>query len=671
MAVAGALAGAIAFACAGGNDAPTWSLAKAEYDRYGNSAVLVPGNDTRTNLLLLLADGGQPLTLSQTDDGQAPFFSWADLRDGVSPPGEYANESAGPSRCQSNTQGTEDFVAAVRGAKGLAPGEATALIAARQAFTPHCAEKIAGPGFPPVRSVMGREFAAYLDAAENFYGGDFDAATHGFASLTSATDPWVRETATYMVPRTAINKAVIAGIDEYGWMEPDKVDGAAARAAGAGFRSYLQTYPRGRYAESARGLMRRVHWLSGDKAALGQELGFLLGRTADPDERIEVIQETDNRLFEGGAGTPSDPLLLAVADLQRMRIGGPISQAELERQRPFFAGHEALFDYLRAARALFVRNAPRDVLQIIPDRAKQPRFSTVQFSRQMLRGFALAALKDRNTRGFLLDLLPGAKGMYQRDAVELALAMNDERTGNLASVFAPGSAVRNASVREILLSRTAGPDLLRRQATTAPTIREKQAALYVLLAKELGRGMYADWLRDVQRVPAGATTEGYYQAPELGAGYDATAVPLGMFVRPASLGEYGCAPLIQTVGALAQRPSSSRDRLCLAEFMREQGFDWWEYDRPLEPGSLAGTKSLFPGQPYSRLEVYKAVMNDPAASADDKAFALYRAVRCYAPSGSNSCGGTEVSVATRKAWHDRLKASYPQSTWAKSLRYYW
>jgi hypothetical protein len=142
-------------------------------------------------------------------------------------------------------------------------------------------------------------------------------------------------------------------------------------------------------------------------------------------------------------------------------------------------------------------------------------------------------------------------------------------------------------------------------------------------------------------------------------------------VRPASLGEYGCGPLAQTVGVLAARPTAARERLCLAEFFRENGFDWWEYDRPLKPGSLGGTRPLFPGTPYSRLEVYKAVIADGSATPEDKAFALYRAIRCYAPTGSNSCGGTDVALAQRKAWYDRLKASYPQSQWAKSLKYYW
>lgn len=57
--------------------------------------------------------------------------------------------------------------------------------------------------------------------------------------------------------------------------------------------------------------------------------------------------------------------------------------------------------------------------------------------------------------------------------------------------------------------------------------------------------------------------------------------------------------------------------------------------------------------------------------ADDKALALNRAVRCYAPGGNNSCSGTEVELAQRRAWYFRLKREYPQSRWARDLKYYW
>jgi hypothetical protein len=64
-------------------------------------------------------------------------------------------------------------------------------------------------------------------------------------------------------------------------------------------------------------------------------------------------------------------------------------------------------------------------------------------------------------------------------------------------------------------------------------------------------------------------------------------------------------------------------------------------------------------------------MNDPAATDDEKALALNRAIRCYAPVGSNDCGGVEVSLAVRRGWYNRLQAQYPRSRWAQDLKFYW
>ena len=79
----------------------------------------------------------------------------------------------------------------------------------------------------------------------------------------------------------------------------------------------------------------------------------------------------------------------------------------------------------------------------------------------------------------------------------------------------------------------------------------------------------------------------------------------------------------------------------------------------------------FAGQPRTRSEIYPAIIADPKAGSPDKAYALYRAVMCYAPSGYNGCGGKDVPKSQRKAWYDQLKRDYPSSPWAKKLRYYW
>lgn len=254
--------------------------------------------------------------------------------------------------------------------------------------------------------------------------------------------------------------------------------------------------------------------------------------------------------------------------------------------------------------------------------------------------------------------------------------MHEERHGGLARVFAGESPVRNGIVREILLDFVAGPDLLRQQGRDAAAPqRERDAAIWVLLAKDLRHGFYREFLTDVKLVPPGASGEDGWMsgAQNWSSDYNPAEeqVPLGIFAGKGRNGDFGCPALVETVAALARNPQAAKPRLCLGEFWRSNGFDSFAFDTPLTPGELGGTPSLFPGKPTPRQAIYQSVMNDRAASPDEQAYALYRAIRCYAPSGNNDCGGADVPVAQRRAWYNRLKAQYPQSRWAQSLKFYW
>jgi hypothetical protein len=692
-----AMVGALALASGDYFASPTWSLEKAEYDPAGSSAFLSPANDSRVNMLLLLADRRPAGLELQPAAKGAPLvlFPWDTLMARITPSVDEQAASAVAAdygRCQTNVSGTEEFTAAVNAAKRLPADEKASLIAARQGLT-ECSSPDARKAAPVTSpaSDAGRAFAAYLAGTRAFYAGDFPTAQAAFAGLQGAGDAWLRETALYMVARTALNGAQATIFDEYGSiLPPEKRDQRAVAAAGAAFEAYLKAYPRGRYAGSAQGLMRRVYWLAGDHARLSAAYDRIItadsaGSTAAGDAAL--VQEIDYKLFDSDpdnapAAAPgvTGSVLLAVDDIKRMRNGGdpecckPISAEEIEAQHASFGANTALFDYVRAAQAFFVRHDAAAVLRLLPDGPRHRRFTTLEFSRQMLRGLALDALKDANARQFWIGLLPGATGPYQREAVELAIATHDERNGALDRVFAPGSPVTNPILREVLLTYTAGPDLLRKQAQdkSVPQ-RERDVALYLLLAKGVQRGFYADFLRDVRLVPSGAPNDSSMSLNDGSADMAeyVTVPPTGLFARPLKLGDFGCPSLTTTVQVLAANPRANTPRICLAEFFRTNGFDHFAYDGPLEGKGLAGTQPLFPGAPYSRQTVYQAVIADPAASDNERAYALYRAVRCYAPSGNNDCGGKDVDVSQRRAWFRQLKTAYPKSHWATSSDLYW
>ena len=703
--VLAAMVGTIAYASSDGGDGPgSWNPEQS-------SAILNPTNDTRTNLLLLLADrqGTATANLAIMAKGIVPIeLSWRVMRARLSPPPTkeedrsraYYPEYVDGSRCQSNESGSEEFVEAARTTRGISADEVKQLVAAREALRPTCDTSDASNARPNgllLISPAARQFSTYLVGADEFYRGEYAAAASHFSSLTNAPAAWVRETSLYMVARNELNRAQAVSLDEYGSLAPvEKRDQRSIAAAEQAFLAYLEVYPKGRYAGSARGLLRRVNWLQGDRAALGAAYSATLASPAardGTDANLDLIEEIDIKLLPEGDGPGvTDPVLLAVVDLLRLRKSDPqvedyegdwrgpkLERTELLAQRPHFKSSPVLFEYLVAVEAFYGRNQPREVLALIPAAAHQRHFSYVQFSRQMLRGFALDAIKDSSARGFWLSLLPGANQPYQREAVELALAEHDRKMGTIESLFAPGSPVRHPLIRQHVLEDSAGPALLRRQATDGTTEHEREVSLYLLLADELHHGIYADFIRDLgmvgnRKAPDDADYYWDWDVLSFDPQYNDVlgAPPLYVFASGGSDDLDPCPNIRTTAVQLSQNPAAIRPRLCLAEFIRQKGFDGWNitYDAQYRP--VSRSRNGFPGKPAERMDIYRSIIESKVAAADDKAFALNRAVRCFAPSGSSSCGGNDdIPVAQRKAWFTQLKRDYPQSAWAQDLRYYW
>jgi|tagenome__1003787_1003787.scaffolds.fasta_scaffold20974392_1 hypothetical protein len=673
----------------GGGCSVEWKLINPAMTGCNNLSALGPGNDTRVNLLLLLFDrhGTPPERPSEhllpaTD----PFVNgWPTFRDRFFPAPtqdttEYADGEG--SRCRSDARGASKFEAALDAASDLPPDERTILRSARKAFMPTCTDDgnataaTIDNALQHLRSTSGQAFATYLQGAMAFYDGRFDEAAIAFISLKGNAEPWIADTAAYMVARVEVNHMQVGAFDQYGEFRGSaNVDQQAATRAEASLKAYLHDHPEGQYAASARGLLRRVNWLAGRTDKLAAQYAELLAKApAIRGISDDVLaEEMDSKLLP--RLTPqltSDPTLLAVADLLRMREtnyankNAYIGLDELEAQRPAFGTTSPLFEYLLAVHAFYIDHDNAAVLKLLPDDARRRDGGYLWFSRQLLRGLALEGIGDRNARGFWIELHPGAANSLERSAIELGLAMHDERHGRLQDVFATGSLVNSPTIREILLANVAHAALLRQQSRdSAVPEHEREMALFTLLYKEMTRGYYADFLADIARVPSDAPV--YGSVVPGGSGHP----PLGVFTHTKMLGDFDCPPLRTTVRTLARNSYSTHARLCLAEFVRVNSLDNEPVDTQLPKDRLAGTNSLFPGKPYARAATYQAIIADTRAPAADRAFALFRAVNCYAPAGINQCDGTSVRLAQRKAWFIRLKQEYPSSPWAKKLRYWW
>ncbi|MGF7153536.1 hypothetical protein [Novosphingobium gossypii] len=702
-----ALAAAVTWPVAAGASgdygcSPRWSLAVSSYQCAG-SALIGPRNDTRVNLAFLLRSQAgtsvpEGLSYPAHDWGNGDFghvfVDWDVLQSAFWPSpatagadAEDQDQAYAGSRCQTLGSGAQAFRTALAAAKGLTSEDRAVLDAARDLVKPACDGDKGSAAWPTVSSSAAQAWLGYLQGARAFYADDFTLARTRFADLARGKDPWLAQTARYMIARNELAAAQAGAFDEWGgYAGGDKVDRPSAERARAALQDYLSAYPRGLYAASASGLTRRAAWLLGDNTALTASYGGLI---AAPLRSPAVLEEIESKVFFGtGTGNaPDAALLVATWDLLRMRqqaqdsyvLNTPppaLTAQDLASQAPTFSRQPDLYGFLKASFAFHVARDYRSVLGLIPDDARARRFTPLAFSRQMLRGLALEKLDDPNAAGFFQQMLGGARDLYQRPAVELALARHWEHGGQMEKAFATGSPITEPEIRTILLARVAGADLLRRQwNATAVDRTEREIAGFTLLAKNLSRGRYAAFTSDVAKVPADADTSGWagdgWSSSWLAPSGDSRP-PLGVFRRGKWQEVYACPDLATTASRLAADPRAVNAQLCLAEFWRLNGFDDYlgASDRR-QDDQLGASRDQFAGTPAPRSALYAAVLANPSASADDTAYALYRSIQCYAPSRINACGGKAVPEAQRKAWFQRLKRSYPQNRWATSLKYYW
>lgn len=677
------------YGCSG----PVGNITHRNYDSCSSVPFLSPANDTRLNLELLLIDSGKlvnvPNKLAQQYPGFEDHvqllvpFNMEDWQ--VREPGESAKASDDPngtedsndyaqgegSRCRNSDDGLAAFEEALKAAKKLPSDEVAILDTARKTMPAICnpTQIISWKEPAGIHSALGKQFASYIAGASAFYMGGFAEALNDFSALEKSPDPWLRETSFYMVGRTQLNQAQQQAFGEWGDLQMDKVDKNALKAAETAFDIYLQKYPDGQYAASAQGLLRRVYWLGGDQTRLAAAYEKAL-ESGTPDSLnvtvLELIEELDTKLLASvKADQIKSPQLLAIVDLMRMRSQGDqaggtgnsndLSLAELEAQKNLFAKKPALYNYLLAAFYLYVDIKPEQALALLPS-TPGGNLNYFAFSQQTLRVLALeASHRFDDARKLVLQLFPVSSMLLQHEQLELELAMIEERTGRVDRVFAPESPVTDKAIRTILVENVAGPDLLRQRIKDSkenPEVRD--AALYTLLFKELTGKRYQAFLSDLAFVP---------QHP---------SKFLEPFVQPANKGAsgYQCPALRETAATLQKNPEDAKSLNCLGELVRVYGV---HYDQEAAPAKtdLGGSPSPFPGSPFSRMDAYLKVIGNDHAESDARAYALYRAIRCFAPSGYNDCGGQDVPKSTRKQWFHTLKTAYPDSLWAQSLKYYW
>ena len=650
-----------------------------------NLPFLHPDNDTRVNLGLLLVDRGilflAPIKEEDLLKNEIQFPVY--LTEDITPAQKIifldqinelkltlktekiaANQflTGEGSRCRSNSENNAQIFLNQLINTDLPDAERQSLAQARVDMLGACDwESSALNKLLPtkINSITGQEFLTYLKAIGNFYSSRFDAAHNQFMKLSKSEQTWLKETATYMIARNALNKSQKDAFDENGLPTLNRVDKSSLRIAEENLSRYLNAYPDGIYFASAKGLMRRVYWLSSNSIKLAAEYNELLFKSTQNQRNVsipELIDELDLKLLMDESVSFEDPVLLALRDLMWMRKQptAKLTREILDKQKSLFSKEPRLYNFLKAAFAFYVEGNSDQTLKLIPGQIPKS-LDFLSFSEQSLRGQALEAKWDwRSAENLWLQLSQRTSQPVQQQQLQLALAMNYEKNQRLPDVFATNSPIKNQSIRQILLSNIADATLLRNQTQAGINQAERDHALSILLFKELMKGRYVDFVND-------------FKKSSMNPG---DAIKMYQWRGSNAKDGYVCPSILEIATLLAEDSKHFLGLNCLGEFILRNDLDFRLQEHYLG-NHLGGTQSAFTGKLFSRLDGYKIVFGSTNASPNDKAYALYRAINCYAPSGQNSCGGADVDLAVRKNWFSQLKNKFPNSSWSKQLKYYW
>lgn len=563
----------------------------------------------------------------------------------------------------------------------LTPAQRTALADERLRL-------LMGDGAAPVTEPFApgshaADLSNYLRAAAAFYHAQYSDAESVFLSLLDAGQPWVAETAHYMLLRLALNQTIAQAQDEYGMLALEKSDRAAAELAIQRADRYLEHYPDGRYAQSTRGLYRRIYWMIGDWDRLAVNTEQALSRVTSVEELQALVNEVDGRLLsrhvyaapaEMFISADDTPLLTLTQTLRRLRTSYtarpaavPVTAEEINGYRAQFtkAGMPAAAQYLQAAWLLYQQNDAAGAAAAIAPHGDKTLTDTLDFSLQILRGLALQQQKKwSEAEEHWRHLLTLKTTATQQQFLQLMLANALAYQGQPEKIFAADSPVINLRFRSLVLKTLADRPLLRQQVVAGASDEERTIALYTLLTRDLQHGDFAGYLQDrpLGKALPPQTKEGGLGDSNLSRfNWDGSNVEPGYF----------CASLDKTAEALAQRPQDGHALNCMGEFFRLTETRVDSSPEYSQQWRLAQAPDGFQGEKHSRLAYYQQVIANPKAEPEDQSYALYRAIMCYAPSGYNSCDEQEIEPGERRAWFRQLKTEYQGSEWARKLTYYW
>ena len=520
-------------------------------------------------------------------------------------------------------------------------------------------------------------YKTYLTGAAHFYDQNYEGAEQDFTIVLHNGSPWLMETAQYMLMRTALNKSSKFSDGQYGEFNIDNIKLKDAAQAQKEAQNYLQRWPEGLYANSTRGMLRRINWYLQAWPQLAGLYEQTLQQSADAQQLREIVIEYDNvfgmQFFEGPVveAFPDAPLVSYIELLRALRLNSDykltLTQEQLDASKPVFEQSQKLPLWRDLQLNLWQATGNyAAIIQAVTPAQKLAAHDTLAFSEQVLYGEALMGQKNWSAaRDFWQQLLKLSQDNEQQQYVQAKLAATLVYSGDVEAVFAPESTVTNLRFRSQVLKTQATPELLRQQAVHGPNNEERTIALHTLLVRDLTEDRFGDWLNDKKLASA-------ITPPVIGEAFADVNLSIFDWNGDAAQAGYTCRSLNETVTVLSKKADDAHALNCLGEFFRttQTHVDLWKNSAGNDELESAISRKKPFGQ-FDRQSYYQQVITSPTAEVEDKSFALYRAIMCYAPSGANECGGEEVDKLQRKGWFTQLKTQYPGSPWAQKLKYYW
>lgn len=665
---------------------PSFTISSNRYDACSQLPILDPANDNQTNMLLLLSDLGlADLGTIQADKnmwdavyGTVPFDASTLLSISQNKIANHraqfkSNTPSYDERCATLEPGQTLFIQQVTANQNISATEKRQLIQERNTLK-QCNDKTPLIAVDPTWSVTARQYASYLNGSIAFYNANFSTATKIYSALTQVDDPWLKETSQYMLIRTTLNSAYATGVNPYGDVDLNKINPNILKQFLENITNYLKLYPNGQYVASARGFMRRGFWLSRRQDLLLNELVWQLNNSKSKYYNLEIQNfpaEVDRRVFGTAsfdAKNLNDPFFLTIYDLMQMRDSSaegyhPITWAQLNTQQDKFKNQPALFQYLQATQLFFIQKKPQQALEYLPK--TPPDINTyLGLSQAFLKGRILEkTASTQQAANYWNQLLTQSKTANQRGLFEMALSQHLNAQQNYAAFMGKNAKISQINLQKNFITHIANENSLQKiiQSNEA-TIDQKQTATYILLQKSLAHQNYALFNQYYSAMPPDALQYKAYSSLEK----FKNKPPFANFIWNGSsiTPQIKCPDLSTLTAKLAQAPQDLTLNLCLGEYMRSDK----SYDTQYNTDEA--TTSSFKGRLFTRGQVYKDIINH-SSKGDLQAYALFRAIQCYAPSGNNDCNDPDVPKSTRKQWYDQIKRDYPETSWAKSLKYYW